>query len=217
MRCTSCGAETPAEAVFCPQCGADLRGAGKEPSAGAAPPESAADKLRRLAGAEPGSAAEKEEDLWEGDFSAKALFGSWLAAGLATCLLLAAAIYWNQPYGWWGLLALLVLMWGGLACRLAWYKLSVHYQLTTQRFIHQRGILTRVTDRIEVIDIDDVTYQQGFVERLLGVGTIKIVASDRTHPELLLQGIDNVSSVADMIDNARRTERHRRGLHIEHI
>jgi hypothetical protein len=216
MQCRSCGAETPAEAVYCPKCGARINGAA-EPGSAAAETPSAAEKFREAAGAESSSAESKEQGLWEGDFSGKAMFGSWLAASLATIVLFVAAVYWKSSYGWWGLLVLLALIWGGLACRLAYYKLSVHYELTTQRFIHKRGILTRVTDRIEVIDIDDVAYQQGFVERLLGVGTIKIVSSDRTDPELLLRGIDEVSRVADMIDDARRTERRRRGLHIEQI
>ena len=54
-------------------------------------------------------------------------------------------------------------------------------------------MFTRTTDRIEVIDIDDVTFRQGMVERALGVGTIVIESSDRTHPRLVLAGIDNVS------------------------
>jgi hypothetical protein len=74
-----------------------------------------------------------------------------------------------------------------------------------------------VTDRIEVIDIDDVTYEQGLVQRMLGVGTIRIASSDRTHPELVLSGIDGVQQVADTIDDIRRKERRKRGLHIESI
>ena len=70
---------------------------------------------------------------------------------------------------------------------------------------------------IEVIDIDDVTYTQGVVQRIVGVGTIKISSTDRTHPELALLGIDDVERIADMIDDVRRQERRRRGLHIESI
>ncbi len=77
--------------------------------------------------------------------------------------------------------------------------------------------MKRVTDRIEVIDIDDVTYEQGIVQRMLGVGTIRMSSSDRSHPELVLSGIDGVERVADMIDDIRRKERRKRGLHIEAI
>jgi len=77
--------------------------------------------------------------------------------------------------------------------------------------------LVRTTDRIEVIDIDDVTYRQGIVERALGVGTILLESSDRTHPTLILSGIDDVQRVAGLIDDVRRKERRRRGIHIEQI
>ena len=111
----------------------------------------------------------------------------------------------------------ILLMWvfGGL--RYAWRRLGVHYQLTTQRFIHQTGILTRQTDRIEVIDIDDVSFTQGPVERVFGVGTIQLTGSDRTHPTLSMIGIGDVKDIAGLIDDIRRKERRRRSLHIEAI
>ena len=69
----------------------------------------------------------------------------------------------------------------------------------------------------EVIDIDDVTFRQGMIERMLGVGTIQLDSSDRTHPRLVLAGIDNVKVVSGMIDDVRRKERRRRSIHIEQV
>ena len=91
---------------------------------------------------------------------------------------------------------------------------ALRYRLTTQRFIHEHGVLTRDIDRIEVIDIDDVSYRQTLIDRMVGVGTIRIESGDRSHPELVLRGIDDVQRVSDMIDAARREERVRRGIHI---
>ena len=108
-------------------------------------------------------------------------------------------------------------VWGGFAVQLGYRKLTVSYKLTTQRFIHESGLLKRVTDRIEVIDIDDVSLEQRVVERIMGVGSIKITSSDRSHPELHMHGIENVKEVALLIDDTRRAERRRRGLHIESI
>jgi len=65
--------------------------------------------------------------------------------------------------------------------------------------------------------MDDITFQQNFVERLVNVGTVKITSSDKTHPEILLKGIEDVKPVADLIDSARRKERVRRGVHIEAV
>ena len=157
------------------------------------------------------NAEDQEQDLWSGGYSAKAMYGTWILGGLVT-IGLVAGMFAFPPVG----LAIPVL-WILLGATLAYKKMSVYYQLTTQRFIHKKGILVRTTDRIEVIDIDDVTYQQGIVQRVLGVGTIRISSSDRTHPELVLSGIDGVANVADTIDDIRRKERRKRGLHIESI
>jgi membrane protein YdbS with pleckstrin-like domain len=217
MKCTSCGTETPEEAVFCPKCGERLN---EEPSTqkDVARPSTPADRLRNRIGPNDADDDESDDELWEGGYSGKAMFGSWLSASVVTVIGVVAAFM--LPWGWYnwlGLLLLIVVVWGGLACTLAYRKWSVYYQLTGQRFIHRTGILKRTTDRIEVIDIDDVTYQQGLVQRMVGVGTIRISSSDRTHPELVLLGIEDVQRVADMIDDVRRKERRRRGLHIESI
>jgi phage terminase Nu1 subunit (DNA packaging protein) len=110
-----------------------------------------------------------------------------------------------------------VAVWGALFLLLTYRKLLNFYQLTNQRFIHKEGILRQVSDRIEVIDMDDVTYEQTIIDRMLSVGTIRIASSDRSHPLLCLRGIDDVHRIADLIDDVRRKERRKRGLHIETI
>jgi membrane protein YdbS with pleckstrin-like domain len=80
-----------------------------------------------------------------------------------------------------------------------------------------RGLLWRQTDRIEIIDVDDVSFTQGPVERIFGIGTVRISSSDNTHPELALPGIENVQLVSGLIDDSRRKERRRRGLYIESV
>ncbi len=158
----------------------------------------------------------EEEAIWEGDYSGKAMLGTWLLLSLVSVAaiagsFLAAAV--PLPIT----LIILLVIWAIAGTVYAARRLGVHYELTSQRFIHQSGILTRHTDRIEVIDIDDVSYQQGPVERILGVGSILITSSDRSHPELQMRGIADVKSVAGLIDDIRRTERRRRSLHIESI
>ena len=164
------------------------------------------------------SGEDDEYELWHGRYSAKGMINYWLVAILATLLLpLVAGMVGLDRVGWIGLLALILLLWLGLAGLLAWQKLDVHYVLTNQRLIHKSGIVTRHSNRIEVIDFDDVSYHQGIIERIVGVGTIEVVSSDRTDPVLELIGIDRVQEVAGMMDEARRAERIRRGLHIEAV
>jgi len=116
----------------------------------------------------------------------------------------------------WGFGLGAIALWWVLAIGTYFYRrMSIFYELTSQRFIHTSGIFVRTTDRIDVIDIDDVAYTQGLIQRMLGVGTIALVSKDRSHPKLSLRGIDQVSKVAGMIDDVRRKERKKRSLHID--
>ena len=180
--------------------------------------ETPADRFRSASGTD--GAEELEADIWEGGYSGKAMFGNWLGAGIISVVVVVLMVAYQGlrvKSRWQIVLLAIAAMWVGLALMLLYRKMNVQYKLTTQRFIHQSGILTRVSDRIEVIDIDDVTYHQGVIERMVGVGSIKITSSDKTHPELWLRGIENVKSIADEFDDLRRSERRRRGLHIESI
>lgn len=211
MNCPRCGFDLPATALFCSQCGHSLELKSRQ-----SPQRD--DRLQTQAMASQNSGEDDEYELWHGRYSAKGMINYWLVAILATLLLpLVAGMVGLDRVGWIGLLALILLLWLGLAGLLAWQKLDVHYVLTNQRLIHKSGIVTRHSNRIEVIDFDDVSYHQGIIERIVGVGTIEVVSSDRTDPVLELIGIDRVQEVAGMMDEARRAERIRRGLHIEAV
>ncbi len=161
----------------------------------------------------------QEQVLWRGGYSAKAMYGTWFASAVATIAGIALLVVFGSSHQLlWPIGGSVILLWWCIAIGTYLYRrFSTHYELTTQRFIHQVGILIRRTDRIEVIDIDDVSYTQGIIQRMLGVGTIKLVGSDRTHPELVLYGIDRVPEISGQIDDVRRAERRRRSLHIEAI
>lgn len=162
-----------------------------------------------------------ERSLWKGGYSPKAMYGTWVLAGVASiAILIGVALFAKGDHVGtiWMVAGAVILVGWCIAIGMYLYRrLSMHYELTTQRFVHQVGILLRQTDRIEVIDIDDVSFTQGIIQRVLGVGTIRITGSDRTHPELTLYGIDKVQEIASLLDDVRREERRRRSLHIESI
>lgn len=182
------------------------------------PPQNAADKFREQVQStqETVDDYEPEEELWEGGYSAKAMVGTWLMLAIGSVALLILPLFVDF-LAFIVSLGVIVVGWLVGAIVYGWRRFGVHYELTSQRFIHQTGILTRNTDRIEVIDIDDVSFTQGPVQRMLGVGRITITSSDRSHPLLDMIGIADVKSVAGLIDDVRRKERRRRSLHIEAI
>jgi len=212
MLCPACNAETTADSVFCPKCGHRLASAA--PAGAKAAATTPAERLRgdRSASEDP------ERPLWRGSYSPKAMYGQWLLGIVVTLVAIAlGVIFWPTFFAPVAAAAIVVILW---ICLLGFYfyeRLSVDYTLTSQRFVHQKGLLSRVINRVEVIDIDDVTVEQGFIERMFGVGTIKLLSSDTSDPKLLLRGIDDVKRVATMIDDARRDERRKRGMYIESV
>lgn len=156
-----------------------------------------------------------EEVLWKGGYSAKDMIGSFLLLAIISIGAIVAGVFF--PLAWIFIAIGLPILWVVQLIRMGWKKINVSYELTTRRFMHEHGVLRRTTDRVEVIDIDDVTVIQGIVDRMLNVGTVRISSSDRTHPALLLHGIDNARHVAQLLDDARQRERDRRGVYIESV
>jgi membrane protein YdbS with pleckstrin-like domain len=165
---------------------------------------------------EANASAPAERSLWKGGYSPKAMYGSWLLTVVVTVLVIVSVVLFapkDVAYLWYIVGAALLALWMVVIGVYAVRRLGQHYELTTQRFIHQSGVLVRKTDRIEVIDIEDVSYTQGIIQRMLGVGQITISGRDQSHPVLVLNGIDNVPEVASLIDDVRRDERRKRSLH----
>ena len=148
------------------------------------------------------------------------MIGSWIVAGLVTIggiVILAATPWRSNGTAWLVLVIALVILWLWLVGLMVYRKMAIHYELSSQRLKHREGILIRKQDRIELIDIDDVMYRQGPIQAMMGVGNITVRSSDTSHPELIMYGIADIRQVADMIDDARRAERRKRGLHIEAV
>lgn len=221
MKCPACHAEVTPGSVFCSKCGTSLPSsltASDPPVAPTAAEPKPAKPFRTAPMAGPGGGDDSEEQLWNGRFSMLAMIGEWALGAVVTVALIVVGVMAGfTSTGWWWTAAALIVLWLGLVGRLLYRQLSLRYFLTNQRFVHESGLLWRNIDRIEVIDVDDVTVQQGPVERMLGIGTIRLRSSDANTPEFFVQGIEDVRRVAGLIDDARRKERRKRGVYVEQV
>lgn len=217
MQCPACGVELVAEAAFCHKCGQQVGGPGDPlPKLGKeidSPGAAAA-----LRPPPPGTPPENDDrELWEGRFVAKAMLGHWVGGGLLTILLVALAV-WAESHVLWYLVGIAALLfWLYELLVVCYRKLAIRYRLTPLRLLHERGILRRKVDMIDVIDIDDISLEQSLWERLTGVGTIRILSSDRSHPVFEIWGIPLAKEAFALISRARQAERLRRGLHVEQV
>ena len=167
MNCPSCRMEIVEDAVFCHYCGSKVDQTAADPT-----------PMQRFQSAMPNDTEEDEEEreLWQGSYSKLAMIGSWIGAAAFTIVLVIVGIAASFGGRGWGIvLGILLLVWGVLILRLLYLQLSRHYYLSNQRFVHEEGLLWRQINRVEAIDIDDVTFVQGPIERFLGVVEFKLL------------------------------------------
>ncbi|MCC7476085.1 MAG: PH domain-containing protein [Pirellulales bacterium] len=198
MNCTGCGAALPEGAAFCSQCGAPV-GAG-----GAA-------RMRR--GGNGKNHDVPEEPLWSGAYAPMAMVGHFVGASVLTLVGVFLAAMSGRPVGWYLVGGGAALLFAYLTLLVLYRRYSIHYRLTTQRLLRDEGIISKRSDHLLVVNIDDVTVRQNIFDRLFNLGTIELHTKDKTTPDLKMLGIENPRGVADMIDEVRRIERNRRGLY----
>src|SRR4029078_13277444 len=107
---------------------------------------------------------------------------AFVIAGLLTIAGIVIASF-AGPFGWTAVGIGAAIVFGYLILHLLYHLWAVRYRLTAHRLVITRGILRRTDDRILLVDIDDLTVNQGFIERMLNVGTITLDTSDENTKE----------------------------------
>jgi len=89
---------------------------------------------------------------------------------------------------------------------------SCRYRLTTQRLFVQRGWVAKHVNELELYRVKDVTVDQGGLQRLLGYGTITVLADDDTTPEVHLVSVSSPAKVKELLRTQYRAARRREGV-----
>lgn len=166
---------------------------------------------------------EPEHDLWHGRYSPKAMYGTWFGALLVSIAGVVLAVI--VPVAWIAVLIIVPMTWIALLFWFGYRRLVDEYTLTSQRFLHPHGVLSRVSNQILLVDVDDISYQQSLLGRMLGYGTITLLANDmsiqaadgskgKADGRLTLVPVDDVERVANLIDQTRREERRKRAIYM---
>jgi membrane protein YdbS with pleckstrin-like domain len=103
---------------------------------------------------------------------------------------------------------------GLLVLLLLWITVkSSSYRLTTQRLFVRHGWWARQSNELELYRVKDVVVNQRWLQRLLGYGTITVLADDDSTPQVDLAGISRPMAVKEMIRTEYRAARQREGVH----
>jgi len=111
-----------------------------------------------------------------------------------------------------GIVAVLFLMVWLIVPVLRWRTTT--YELTTKRLRTRFGIITRKGRDIPLTRINDVSFEKGLLDRLLGAGRL-VVESAGEHGQIVLKDIPDVADVQATLfrlveDEQRRLERNQR-------
>ena len=103
---------------------------------------------------------------------------------------------WQNFWWWVSCVLLLPIPWA------LWRAAVVHntvYTLTDQRLKFTRGVLTKVTDDLELYRVKDTHFQQTFWQRMVGIGDIVLSTSDTTTPTVVLADIRDAEGVRERV------------------
>jgi len=112
---------------------------------------------------------------------------------------------------WWFLSCLLILpipfaVWRWLTVR------CTRYTLTTQRLQMETGVLSKHLEDIELYRVKDSELKRPFLQRVLGLGTVRVLSSDSTMPEIIIGWIPKADGVRELIRENVEKVRKARGV-----
>lgn len=85
------------------------------------------------------------------------------------------------------------------------------YRLSPSRINIQTGVLNTNEEEVMLYRVRDVSYSQGFFERLNGTGTVIITSTDATAPTVRLEHVKNARDVKELmiqlVEECRRKNR----------
>ena len=87
------------------------------------------------------------------------------------------------------------------------------YSMTEDRFFLETGLFNIKTEEVLLYRVRDISLERRLGQRIFGVGSIKMVSSDKTCPELVIKNIKRPKDVKELLHQqveAMKTKRRMR-------
>jgi membrane protein YdbS with pleckstrin-like domain len=120
---------------------------------------------------------------------------------LGTLFLVAPVIFrfvaGNWPPGWMAiaLVAVGVILWFAPVI----LSKSIRYRITNYRVDFERGVISKSINTLELWHVEDLSFHQSLLARLIGIGTIRIISHDDTMPNLTMRGLPNARHLFEQL------------------
>lgn len=86
------------------------------------------------------------------------------------------------------------------------------YTLTDQRLKTTRGILSKVTEDLELYRVRDTRLQQTFWQRLFGLGDVVLSTTDASTPEVQLRWLPQAETLRETVRTLVEARREAKGV-----
>jgi uncharacterized membrane protein YdbT with pleckstrin-like domain len=147
----------------------------------------------------------REHELYEGRPSWRALMSFYVGGiGLAALVVLIVGLL----AGSWLPALVVAAVIAGLTLVIGYLRrVSTKYLITNQRLRITRGIVRRHVQETRLERVQNVNYQQGALDRMLGVGTVDFDTAGTDDSEFRFEWVDKPEDVVRAVDRAVEEER----------
>jgi membrane protein YdbS with pleckstrin-like domain len=98
----------------------------------------------------------------------------------------------------------------------AWKIRMTHYEVSPDRIEYGEGIFDRRVDNLDMFRVVDIKLRRNILDCVVGVGTVLLTTSDKSHPEFEFKKIKNSRELYDTIKKASLSaDRRTNVIHME--
>jgi membrane protein YdbS with pleckstrin-like domain len=98
----------------------------------------------------------------------------------------------------------------------AWKVRMTHYEVSPDRIEYGEGVFDRKVDNIDMFRVVDIKLRRNILDCLVGVGTVTLTTSDKSHPEFEFKKVKNSRELYDTIKKASLSaDRRTNVVHVE--
>jgi len=109
-----------------------------------------------------------------------------------------------------GLIVAMVLFYKALKLKMT------HYEVSADRIEHSEGIFDRRADNLDMFRVVDIKLRRSLLDCLVGVGTVMLTTTDKSHPEFVFEKVRGSRELYDIIKKASVAADHKSSvIHLE--
>ena len=98
----------------------------------------------------------------------------------------------------------------------AWKIRMTHYEVSPDRIEYGEGVFDRKVDNLDMFRVVDIKLRRNILDCMVGVGTVLLTTTDKSHPEFEFKKIKNSRELYDTIKKASLSaDRRTNVIHME--